>query len=974
MKNIINSKTTTIVLIIVIIGLLFYNNKNNYMNDDKKQDPLNTHIYTLDNGLKVYLSVFKEAPRVQTNIAIRAGSKHDPENATGLAHYLEHMLFKGTDKYGTIDFAKEKLLLDKIELLYETYRSTDMNDISSREKIWNQIDSLSGEAAKFAIANEYDKMLSGIGAKGTNAYTSNEKTVYINDIPSNQIQKWLKIESERFRNPVFRLFHTELETVYEEKNISLDSDGRKLFQSLLEGLFPNHQYGQQSTIGTVPHLKNPSIKEIGKYYNKYYVPNNMAICLSGDFDVKQVMRWIEKYFGAFEARELSEFDVRQEEPITSPIVREVYGPEAEMLYMGFRFNGASSEDIPKLRMLDMILSNNTAGLIDLNLNQKQELINGGCFPMIMQDYSFHGFYASPKQGQELEAVKDLLLQQIEKVKSGDFPDWLITAIISDLKLDKIKKYETNSGRANEFVSAFTLGLDWDYYQNQIKNLESITKEEIIEFAKTHYKNNYVVVYKKKKEDLSAIKVTKPKITPVSVNRDVQSEFLKNLLEEDVKIIKPVFIDFNKDIKISMINDVPVIYKENSENERFQLKYTLDIGSDNNPKFKIAFDYFKYLGTDKISSLKKQQEFYKLGSKLDVNCGSDKIEIILSGLNTHFAASVELLEDLLNGAVKDDMALENLKQDILKKRKDAKLDKQKILFSGMLNYGKYGKSSSFTNNLTEEELQKTTSDELIDIIHNITHFHHKIFYYGPEDINSLNKKLLNLHKNSSSLKDLPVAVNFKEKDIDKNQVFIVDYDMKQAEVVVMSKGERLNIEKIPIIRFHNEYFGGGMSSIIFQELRESKALAYSVYSTYTIPRKKNQSHYQFSYIGTQADKLKEAMGGLMGLLDKMPESEGNMNAARDGVIEKIRTERITKTNILNEYEKAKKIGIDYDIRKKIFNSIEKFTMQDLSNFHDNHISNDHYVYMVLGDKDLLDIDVLEQYGQITYLSLEDIFGY
>ena len=272
------------------------------------------------------------------------------------------------------------------------------------------------------------------------------------------------------------------------------------------------------------------------------------------------------------------------------------------------------------------------------------------------------------------------------------------------------------------------------------------------------------------------------------------------------------------------------------------------------------------------------------------------------------------------------------------------------------------------------MQKTTSDELIDIIHTITHFHHKIFYYGPEDINSLTNKLLNLHKNSSSLKDLPEAVNFKEKDIDKNQVFIVDYDMKQAEVVVMSKGERLNIEKIPIIRFHNEYFGGGMSSIIFQELRESKALAYSVYSTYTIPRKKNQSHYQFSYIGTQVDKLKEAMGGLMGLLDKMPESEGNMNAARDGVIEKIRTERITKTNILNEYEKAKKIGIDYDIRKKIFNSIEEFTMQDLSNFHNNHISNNHYVYMVLGDKDLLDIDVLEQYGEITYLSLEDIFGY
>ena len=193
-------------------------------------------------------------------------------------------------------------------------------------------------------------------------------------------------------------------------------------------------------------------------------------------------------------------------------------------------------------------------------------------------------------------------------------------------------------------------------------------------------------------------------------------------------------------------------------------------------------------------------------------------------------------------------------------------------------------------------------------------------------------------------------------------------------MVISKGESLNIDKIPIIRFHNEYFGGGMSSIVFQELRESKALAYSVYSTYTIPRKSDQSHYQFSYIGTQADKLKEAMQGLMGLLREMPMSEGNMNAARDGLIEKIRTERITKASILNEYEKAMKMGIDYDIRRNIFKSIENFTMQDLSNFHDKHINKDHHVYMILGDKDLLNYDVLRQYGEITHLSLKDIFGY
>jgi predicted Zn-dependent peptidase len=262
--------------------------ENNY--ESVADDPLNTRIYTLDNGLKVYLSSYDDAPRVQTNIAVRAGSKNDPAHATGLAHYLEHMLFKGTDKYGSLDYSKEKPLLDKIESLYEQYRTVDMSDIKGRDKIWRQIDSVSGEAAKLCIANEYDKMLSGIGAKGTNAYTSNERTVYVNDIPSNQIEKWLKIESERFRMPVFRLFHTELEAVYEEKNRSLDTDGSKMFEGLMSGLFENHQYGTQTTIGTIDHLKNPSLTEIRKYFNKYYVPNNMAICMSGDFEYDDVIK------------------------------------------------------------------------------------------------------------------------------------------------------------------------------------------------------------------------------------------------------------------------------------------------------------------------------------------------------------------------------------------------------------------------------------------------------------------------------------------------------------------------------------------------------------------------------------------------------------------------------------------------------------------------------------------------------------
>ena len=975
-------KPKQILTIVLIIGAAIYftinarqqMNKieNNY--EEVKGDPLKARIYTLDNGLKVYLTAYEDAPRVQTNIAVRAGSKHDPVDATGLAHYLEHMLFKGTDVYGSLDFEKEALMLDHIEALYEEYRSISMDDVNNRDRVWRQIDSVSGEAAKFAIANEYDKMVTGLGAKGTNAYTSNEKTVYINDIPSNQIEKWLKLEAERFRYPVFRLFHTELEAVYEEKNRSLDNDGSKMFQGLMDLLFPNHQYGQQTTIGTIEHLKNPSLTEIRKYFNKYYVPNNMAICLSGDFDYDETINLINKYWGSFERKEDPVFVVKQEEPIQGPVVKEVYGPEAERLYVGFRFEGVNTEDAKLLTMMDMVLSNSTAGLIDLNLNQAQRLMGGGCFPYVLEDYSVHGFYGSPKQGQTLEEVKDLLLEQIEEVKAGNFPDWLPGAIISDLKLNQIKKLENNSGRANEFVEAFTLGISWEDYNNEMKDLEKVTKQDIIDFANKKYTDNYVVVYKRKGEDKSAIKVTKPAITPVTVNREDQSEFLANLLAEEVADTEPVFIDFDKDITKSNVGDIELIYKENTENERFKLNYILDMGKDHNTRLKLAVDYLEFLGTEEISPSQKKEEFYKLGCNLSVNCGADKIQVTLSGLANNFDESVALFEKILAGAVADEEALVNLKLKTLKERSDAKLNRQIILWRAMGNYAKYGDNSSFTNILSQEELESVTSAELIDLIHNLTTYKHRILYYGPDKIGSVSNQLTSLHVNNSGLKEIPEKTEFVEKPMDKPMVYVIDYDMKQAEVMMLSKGSKINKDKYSIIKFHNEYFGGGMSSIVFQEMRESKALAYSVYSTYTIPRDLNTSHYAMSYIGTQSDKLSEAMSGMTELLDNMPEAETNMNNAKEAIEQKIRTERITKSKVLDLYEKSMKIGADYDQRKDLYELSKNFDMSSLKEFHESHIAGKTRSVMVLGAKENLDLEVLKEYGEIVHLTLEDVFGY
>ena len=377
-------------------------------------DSLHTRIYTLKNGLTVYMSPYKDKPRIFTSIAVRAGSKNDPHETTGLAHYLEHMLFKGTDSLGSLDYEKERIELDKITALYEKYRLT--TDLHKRVSIYKDIDSISNVAARFAVPNEYDKLLNSIGAQGTNAYTWMEQTVYVNDIPSNKLNQWLTIEAERFRNPVMRLFHTELETVYEEKNRNMDSDQNKIWENLFAGLFKKHTYGTQTTIGKAEHLKNPSIKNVIDYYHSYYIPNNMALCIAGDFDPDAAIKLIDENFSLLPSKTIPVFIPAVEAPITKPSVIKVMGPEAEELVIGYRFNGINSSDTDYLTLIDKVLFNKTAGLIDLHLNQQQKVLDGSSSLALMKDYSVHILSAKPRKGQSLAEVRAMLLEQLERLK------------------------------------------------------------------------------------------------------------------------------------------------------------------------------------------------------------------------------------------------------------------------------------------------------------------------------------------------------------------------------------------------------------------------------------------------------------------------------------------------------------------------------------------------------------------------------
>jgi predicted Zn-dependent peptidase len=399
-----------------------------------------------------------------------------------------------------------------------------------------------------------------------------------------------------------------------------------------------------------------------------------------------------------------------------------------------------------------------------------------------------------------------------------------------------------------------------------------------------------------------------------------------------------------------------------------------MGTNHDKLLPLAIEYIPYLGTSKMTPAEVQQAFYKLGCSFNVFNSENQTWVSLTGLSENFKQATELFENLLNDPKINEDVLKNLVSDISKKRSDAKQDKRTILQKMMVNYAKFGESNPATHILSESELSTIKTEQIAGLIKSLTTFEHKILYYGPQLVGDVKQILNEKHEVlSSGLKSIPNEANFKPQPFN-NIVYVVDFDMKQAEIVILTEGQTYKPENVPIISMYNEYFGGGMSSVVFQDLRESKALAYSCYSTYRSPRDLKLPYYNFSYIGSQADKLPEALNGMNNLLNNMPKSESGFNAAKEAILQNIKTERINKADILFDYLNAKKFNLSSDIRQDIYEKVASMTFESIKSFQDSEIKNKPSAVLVLGKKDLLDIKTLEKFGTIKYLTMKDIFGY
>ena len=894
-----------------------------YKYEEVKGDLSKTRIYTLDNGLKVYLSVNEEKPRLNAFIAVRTGSKNDPAETTGLAHYLEHLMFKGTDKFGVTDAAAEAPLLADIEARYEKYRT--LTDPAERRQAYHEIDSVSQLAAKYFIPNEYDKLMSAIGAEGTNAYTSNDVTCYVEDIPNNEI---------------IRGFHTELEAVYEEYNISLTRDSRKLYAAMMGKLFPGHPYGLQTTLGSQEHLKNPSITNIKNYFKKWYVPNNVAICMAGDFDPDEVIAIIDKYFGQWKpGDDVSQPQFPELPEITAPVDTTVVGPEAENLWLGWRFEKGASLQSDTLTVIEHMLNNGIAGLLDLNINQQMKMLDASCWSSLLQDHSMFILTGNPREGQTLDDVRQLLLGEVEKLKKGDFSDDLLPSVINNLKL------------------------------------------QIVAFANRHFKDNYVAVYKRQGVDPNQKKIDKPEITPIPTNRDTVSQFVQDIQNAKVKPIEPKFVDFKSDLTFGDMPmgkegavKLPYIYVKNVENGRFTLSFRYEFGEESELKYAYAASYLDYLGTDKLTPQQVKQQFYKLACNYNISVTARSITVNLSGLSENMAEALALLENVMQHAKVDANAWQQYIAVREKERADNKHNQQ-YNFAYLAQYGLYGPYNTYRNALTAQQLQAVNPQELLDLLKQLNQYEHTVLYYGPMSEQKLCETVGSGHVVPGSLKAVPEGKHYTMQPTAQSEILIAPYNAKNIYMRLFYIGDdKYNPDVAAVKEVFNEYYGGSMASIVFQEMRESRGLAYNAYAYYADASYKDDPEYAMVHIITQNDKMMDCVRQFNNILDTIPQSEASFKIAKEAVTKRIASDRTTKYGLITKWLWAKQRGIDFDENERIYKALPGTTLDDIVKFEQSRMAHKTWRYVILGDEKELDIQSLQQYGPIKRLTTEEIFGY
>ena len=953
----------------LIISLLFI--LTGSMSASAQTSYVDFESYQLDNGLTVILSEDHSQQKVFGSIIVKAGGKDDPVDATGMAHYQEHMLFKGTDELGTINWAEEKIHIDRIFELYDELGQT--TDETKRLEIQQQINAESMEANKYAIPNEMSNIIKSMGGTNLNAGTGMDQTVFYNAFPPNEIERWIELYSHRFINPVFRGFQAELEVVYEEKNLYEDMFQTQLINAFNKRFYKNHPYGQQTIIGTTDDLKNPSLTKMFQFFKTWYVPNNMALVIVGDFNIDEIKPIIAEKFGKLQRGNVPERIVYTEEPFEGREFFEDKLSPIKLAVMGFRTVPAGHPDELALNIVNSILSNqNQTGLLDaLALNN--ELLAAMAIPMINNDHGSTIFFIIPKiVGQSLEDAEQLVLDKIGMLKNGDFSDELFESVKQNSYKDFILSLEDLQQKALLFSYIFARGQKINDYLDNPEKIKKITKQDIIDIANKYYGEDFLILYSKMGSP-DKQKIDKPGYEPLITNTDKKSPFAIRFEKMKVLNVDINYVDFNNDLtKTDLSNGNKLYLTNNPINNIFSFAVKIGIGETKEPLLEYATELMNYSGTETNDLSELKSGFSILGTSYYIYSDDNYITIRLKGLDENFEASIELLNELLSSPKLAPEKLDIIVEGIASARKMETSEPANVA-DALFEYMKYGSKSEYIDRLKIKEIKKLDTEKLIEKFQNSLKYETEYHYVGKIE----NQEIKRIIEKNLTFTDQPLASELEVIDIQKyteNTILFVDKPKAlQSKVYFMINGVEYQNIQLPYINAFNQYFGGGFSGLVLQEIREYRSMAYSAGAWYSTPKKEGIPTIFYGFVGTQADKTIGAIDIFHGLIREMPEKSERIGMIKHFLEQSALTStpsfRTLSTTVSNWETK----GYTQDPRIDNIKKYQALTFDEIVKFYTENIKDKPLVIAIVGDKDRIDLNKLKKYGNIIEIKEKDLFN-
>lgn len=945
-----------------------------YQSQAEDLNALKVKEYRLENGLTVWLNEDHSQPKVFGAVVVKAGAKDCPD--TGIAHYFEHMMFKGTDRIGTLDYESEKVLLDSIAMKYDELAMTE--DTAARARLQKEINELSIRSSEYVIPNEFNRLINRFGGSGLNAATSYDATIYFNTFSPQYMVQWAEINSERLINPVFRLFQSELETVYEEKNMYGDFIGGQVMDTLMTRYFGPHPYAYP-IIGSTKNLKNPRLTEMHKFFEDYYVASNMALILSGDFDAQQVMPILEKAFSRIRSGNapkqekvmLPPFNGRETMKVKFPI------PFIKAMGLGFRGVSANHEDQVALNIAVNLLNNaNGTGYLD-KLMVEHKLMGALAINESMNEAGILAVAIMPKLLiQSYSSAEKMVWDEINRVKNGDFSDEMFNSLKLEQKRQYASSLENIDSRATIMMNLFSQGKSWNDYLNEVARIESITKEDVVRVAQKYFSNNYLCVTKSTgkypKDNLP-----KPAFSPVVPrNADASSSYAKQLEKIPEQQVAPRIIDFEKDVKTSKLTPLVTLYTTpNPLNDIFTLNISYGIGALEQPELMQLTNYLQLLGTESLSFEQFRSRLQSIGSTLAFDVTPDAFVMKVTGFDNHIDETMELVGDFIRHAKADDKKLRQIVDD-------AKVSEKAFFKSGdnvasaLLEQVKYGDQSRYLRKLSLSQIKKLKGKDMLAIYDKVRSVQCDLHYCGTLPV----EKVIGTIRQHLPLERTTVASNspyYRElKQYDRPTVFFIDMpDMAQSIVYGYVKGDPVDDKASRhASRLFSVYFGGDMSSLMFQEIREFRSFAYRTSGRYQLPNHahKGTAGSFTAMLSTQSDKTLDALGVLDSLIREMPLKPERMEAVKQTLVNRINNDYPPFRNLSEKVASARMEGFDRDPAEEFLRDIATMDMQDISRFYREQISGRPVVYVIAGNRKHIDMKKLAEYGTIIKVKKKDIY--